>query len=75
MRYVIFISFFLKFQSIVSGLPLMIVFLGLILLAFKIVRQEEMIIVLESRMSMTESYQTNICNAVILILDFHEMLQ
>ena len=61
-----FILFFLKFQSVVSGLPLMIVFLGLIILAFKIVRQEEMITILESRMSMTESYQTNICSAVIV---------
>ena len=54
-----------------SRLPLMIVFLGLILLAFKIVRQEEMITVLESRMSMTESYQTNICNAVIFIKKYY----
>ena len=52
----------------------MIVFLGLILLAFKIFRQEEMITILESRMSMTESYQTNICNAVIFIKKYHYFL-
>ena len=61
------VLFFFKFQSVVSGLPLMIVFLGMIIFAFKIVRQEEMITILESRMSMTESYQTNICSAVIFI--------